>query len=132
VYIHAIYLAITHEISTLTRQQYGEVIATAPIKKGEEILINYLDPFATSAARREDLQARWRFCCECPLCARSPREVAASDKRREDMSKAIGLLVACEATGSGSDRVVVGDLGWKVLEALAPKEGVSDLKLFQA
>lgn len=76
------------------------------------------------------LGSRWRFSCGCKLCSRSQREIAASDKRRTEMSAALGLLLAYEATGS--DRVAVGDLGWKRLDALAIREGVNDLTLFQA
>lgn len=46
------------------------------------------------------------------------------------MSAVIALLLACEATGS--DKVAVGEHGWQRLDALAGKEGFSDLKLFQA
>jgi len=84
----------------------------------------------TSPARREMLQSRWRFTCACKLCSRPQREVAASDKRRAEMSAAIALLLACEATGS--DKVAVGEDGWQRLDALAVREGVNDLKLFQA
>jgi hypothetical protein len=37
--------------------------------------------------------------------------------------------MACEATQS--DSFVVGDLGWKRLDALAQEEGVNDMTLFK-
>lgn len=110
--------------------QWSTITAVAPIKKGEEIFLNYLDPLALSAARQKRLQSRWAFACACKLCNRSQREVAASDSRRAALSTTLKLIMACETTQS--DRFVVGDLGWKRLEALAEEEGVSDITLFKA
>jgi hypothetical protein len=46
------------------------------------------------------------------------------------MSAAIKLISACKVDPS-DDKVAVGELGWKVLEAHAAKEGVNDLFLFR-
>ena len=42
----------------------------------------------------------------------------------------MGLLMASATTQN--DKFVVGDLGWKRLDALAQEEGVNDTTLFRA
>jgi hypothetical protein len=63
------------------------------------------------------------------MCTRPQCEVAASDKRRAAISTTLKLIMACEATQS--DSFVVGDLGWKRLDALAQDEGVNGMTLFK-
>jgi hypothetical protein len=104
------------------------ITTTAPVKKGEEILLNYLHPLALSTVREKKLRVRWGFACAYKLCTRPQREIAASDQRRAAMSMTMGLLTA----SAHNDKFVVGDLGWKRLDALAQEEGVNDTTLFRA
>jgi hypothetical protein len=98
------------------------------VKKGSEILINYVEPRATSLDRHKALQARWKFTCACKLCSRPQREIAASDKRRVDMDMAIDRLRLADDP-EGDDEVAV-HLGWKELDVLAAREGITDLMLY--
>lgn len=47
----------------------SEVRALQDIEAGEEILINYLDPLATSAERKQDIKERYGFDCGCMACS---------------------------------------------------------------
>ena len=49
------------------------VRAIKPVKEGDELTISYVDPTVGRAERREQLWAKYRFECACPLCA-SPRD----------------------------------------------------------
>jgi len=46
----------------------SEVRALQDIEAGEEILINYVDPLATSAERKQDIKERYGFECGCMAC----------------------------------------------------------------
>jgi hypothetical protein len=121
---------ITHQRDYVADQyQWSAITTTAPIKKGEEIFLNYLDPLTLSAARQKKLKSRWGFTCACKMCTSPQREADASDKRRAAISTTLKLMMACEAIQS--DSFVVGDLGWKRLDALAQQEGVNDMTLFK-
>jgi hypothetical protein len=99
------------------------------VKKGSEILINYVGPRATSLDRQRALQSRWKFTCACELCSRPQRQVAASDKRRVGMDMAVELLKQAD-NPEGDDNVAVY-LGWKELDVLAAREGMTDLMLYE-
>jgi hypothetical protein len=121
---------ITHLPDYVTdRYQWSTITTTTSIKKGEEIFLNYLDPLTLSAARQKKLKSRWGFTCACKLCVSPQREVAASDERHAAIATTLKLIMACEATQSGG--FVVGDLGWKRVDALAQEEGVNDMTLFK-
>jgi len=47
----------------------SEVRALKDIEAGEEILINYIDPLATSEERRSDIKERYGFECGCLACS---------------------------------------------------------------
>ena len=49
------------------------VRAIKPVKEGDELTISYVDPTVGRAERREQLWAKYRFECACPLCA-GPRD----------------------------------------------------------
>lgn len=124
------------------------VYTTAPIKKGEEIFINYADPLATFLDRQDLFYARWRFICTCDLCKRPKEQSEASDERRELLDCAITVIANCAKKHTEPkpdwqkheahrnhlahcDRVTVGEAGWEMVEKYAAKEGVNDIKLFK-
>ena len=123
------------------------VYATSPIKKGEEIFVNYVDPLTRSLPRQYMFQSRWKFTCECKLCTRPQKEVEVSDLRRENLAKAMSMMrdaqkkhAAPKSEKQGDvaymnhlkqcDKSTLGEAGWEMLERLAAAEGISDLKLF--
>jgi hypothetical protein len=64
------------------------------------------------------------------LCSGTQGEVAASDIRRAAIKTTLNLITEFRATQSY--RFIVGELGWKRLEALAVEEGVNDMTLYEA
>jgi hypothetical protein len=123
------------------------IYAISPIKKDEEILVNYLDPLARSGPRQKMFQSRWNFTCTCKLCTRPPKEVEISDLRRENIESAMEVMRDAQKKHAESkpmdqkdvaymnhlkqcDKATLGESGWQVIEKLAAAEGVRDLKLF--
>eukprot|EP00931_Biecheleriopsis_adriatica_P003795 TRINITY_DN105553_c0_g1_i1.p1 TRINITY_DN105553_c0_g1~~TRINITY_DN105553_c0_g1_i1.p1 ORF type:complete len:332 (+),score=60.96 TRINITY_DN105553_c0_g1_i1:43-996(+) len=53
-----------------------------PIKKGEEVTISYVKPFAKTADRQQQLREKYRFTCSCLVCSASDAKREASDERR--------------------------------------------------
>jgi hypothetical protein len=107
------------------------VTTNTAIKKGDEILVSYIERFATTLERQKALQSHWKFTCACKLCSRPQRQIDASDLRRMEMSRAIELLIQYD--NIQTDDTAVDDAAvnvWKDLDALAVKEGIIDLKLF--
>ena len=54
-----------------------EVRAIREIRKGEEVLADYLvnsDSFPTASRRRETLKMKWDFVCDCSLCSSDDEE----------------------------------------------------------
>lgn len=47
----------------------SEVRAVTDIEAGEEVLINYIDPLATSDERKKDIKERYGFDCGCLACS---------------------------------------------------------------
>ena len=119
---------LTYETKLLTNTSGPRSPRQHQSRRGEEILLNYLDPLALSGVREKKLRVRCGFACACKLCTRPQREIAASDQRRAALSTTMGLLMA----SAHNDKFVVGDLGWKRLDALAQEEGVNDTTLFRA
>jgi hypothetical protein len=127
--------------------QWCMVYAISPIKKGEEIFVNYLDPLARSGPRQKMFQSRWSFTCTCKLCSRTPKEVEMSDLRRKNIEAAIELMRDAQTKHAEPkptdqqdiayvnhlkqcDKATLGEAGWQVIEKHAAVEGVRDLKLF--
>ena len=119
----------------------------SPIKAGEEIFINYVDPLAKFDQRQELLQSRWCFTCTCSLCTRPKSEIEASDDRREKMGNAMDRMKKAQMNHAKPkprwqkdaaynshleqcDKVTIGEAGLEVLEKFAAREGVLDLRLF--
>ena len=98
------------------------VTAVAAIKKGDEILVNYIEPFTTTLKRQKELKSRWQFTCACRLCSRPQSEIDASDSRRVEMAMATTVLVECDIQKTYSTAVRV----WKDLDAHAVAEGITD------
>ncbi|KAF8637089.1 hypothetical protein AX17_002994 [Amanita inopinata Kibby_2008] len=59
-----------------------ELRALRPIKKGEQVSITYLEPLQTRSQRRRELQAKYSFKCNCPICSLPQVESTRSDIRR--------------------------------------------------
>ena len=123
------------------------VYAISPIKKGEEIFVNYLDPLARSGSRQKMFQSRWNFTCTCKLCTRPSKDIEASDERREKIENAMGVMRDAQKKHAEPqpkrrsdevhknhlkqcDKATLGEAGWQVIDKLAAAEGVRDLKLF--
>ncbi|KAL8341832.1 hypothetical protein RB601_005328 [Gaeumannomyces tritici] len=60
-----------------------KVVAFLDIEPGDEITISYPEFGMTHKNRQDTLLHRWGFKCTCSLCGAHPREIAASDARRE-------------------------------------------------
>ncbi|KAL8367080.1 hypothetical protein RB595_007673 [Gaeumannomyces hyphopodioides] len=60
-----------------------KVVAFLDIEPGDEITISYSEFGMTYKNRQDTLLHRWGFKCTCSLCSAHPREIAASDARRE-------------------------------------------------
>lgn len=56
------------------------VYATRDIEKGEEITINYSNPFMTREGRQADLQKDYRFECKCELCTKDDATTTVDDQ----------------------------------------------------
>jgi hypothetical protein len=123
------------------------VYASSPIKKGEEIFVNYVDPLTRSLPRQRIFQSRWNFTCEFKLCTRPLKEVEVSDLRRENIEQAMNMMsdaqkklaepkpekqedVAYMNHLKQCDKSTLGEAGWEIVEKFAAAEGVNDLKLF--
>ena len=123
------------------------VYANSPIKKGEEIFVNYVDPLVGSLPRQKMFQSRWKFTCECKLCTRTQKDVEISDLRRENIEQAMNLMRDAQKKHAEPkredqgdvtymnhlkqcDKSTLGEAGWEIIEEFAAAEGVNDLKLF--
>ncbi|KAM0721119.1 hypothetical protein Q7P37_003405 [Cladosporium fusiforme] len=127
---------------------FGQVVATAPIAAGEEILVNYDDPLASFKFREELFQYRWKFTCTCKRCLAPEEERQKSDKNRQDIIQAINYIrdkngqhmlekprnmradVWTRHLGD-LNKAMLGEDGWQVIGRLAAEEGVSDFDLWQ-
>ncbi|KAK4541221.1 hypothetical protein LTR36_008137 [Oleoguttula mirabilis] len=65
-----------------------EIVATQPIRKGEEVYITYNGLFEgmTAGRRYRTLRAYYGFECRCPACALPPNDLILSDARRQLIS----------------------------------------------
>lgn len=61
--------------------------ATRDISKGEELTISYITQWQTRRGRREELETKYKFVCECTLCARG--ENPQSDINRQLISQCL-------------------------------------------
>ncbi|KAK4141698.1 SET domain-containing protein 5 [Dichotomopilus funicola] len=62
-------------------------MAFRDILPGEEITISYSTFGLPSTIRQQNLLSGWGFTCTCDLCTSPPADLAASDKRREKVSR---------------------------------------------
>ncbi|RYO88543.1 hypothetical protein DL764_008709 [Monosporascus ibericus] len=61
--------------------------ALKPIKKGEEVLMRYVDPTNPFSVRQADLRERYYFSCQCPKCKKGSKcQEDAFAKRPEELS----------------------------------------------
>lgn len=67
------------------------VHALNPIKKGEELRITYIDATSSTTHRQHELQTRYFFKCDCPLCL-SPTPFPQSDPTSPALTSAISTL----------------------------------------
>lgn len=71
------------------------IYAGKDIVVGEQITVNYLDESRLNqkrSDRRAALMQDFRFECNCNVCGASPREVAASDRRRREIARLDGII----------------------------------------
>ncbi|GAA5821914.1 hypothetical protein JCM11251_004777 [Rhodosporidiobolus azoricus] len=57
------------------------------VKKGEELCVSYIMPFQKRRERREELQTKYRFLCQCTWCSLPDDLSAKKDEEREEMAK---------------------------------------------
>ncbi|KAH6621604.1 hypothetical protein B0J18DRAFT_399699 [Chaetomium sp. MPI-SDFR-AT-0129] len=62
-------------------------MAFRDILPGEEITISYSTFGLPSTIRQQNLLSGWGFTCTCDLCTAPPADLAASDNRREKVSR---------------------------------------------
>eukprot|EP01134_Creolimax_fragrantissima_P001843 CFRG1843T1 len=73
---------------------YSEIRAARNIKKGEELLISYLQPQEQSTGRRQQqLDAAFHFDCVCEWCTRNNDVLAASDTDSEEVVDEIDEVI---------------------------------------
>lgn len=123
-------------------------MATKDIAAGEEILVNYVDPLDTTAARQEALSFRWSFTCTCRLCARPENDRKTSDERRKKIKDSVDFIdrVAERRKAprsanwtqeelknyhQGLDTVALGPAGWQTVERLVALEKIDDYVIYQ-
>ena len=78
------------------------LVATRDIKANEEILISYVRSGMPVAERRERLQMKYKFDCECDLCA------AGKDGEEDTFTAEFSAHLAGVATGDPKDFLAYG------------------------
>ncbi|EMD39855.1 hypothetical protein CERSUDRAFT_122028 [Gelatoporia subvermispora B] len=82
-----------------------QVVALREIQEGEEIVIPYLDPALSYAARRDALQTNYGFICSCALCVHeeSTSSVSSVPERSSDECTALDMTLRKFALGDGHE-----------------------------
>ncbi|KAF7374782.1 SET domain-containing protein [Mycena sanguinolenta] len=88
----------------------GRLFAVRSIAEGEEITIGYTDLTTKRAARREHLEAKFWFVCECATCSLPPAHLVESDARREAIGKYFALMKKGERYPQGASLDQVKEL----------------------
>ncbi|KAK6591384.1 set domain-containing protein 5 [Botrytis cinerea] len=82
------------------------VYATRDIEEGEEITINYSNPFMTREGRQADLKKDYRFECKCELCTKDDTTTKDDDDRAKVVSQILSLeKLNLMPTHSSQDRI---------------------------
>ncbi|KAK4557034.1 hypothetical protein LTR86_006015 [Recurvomyces mirabilis] len=126
------------ELSESSDERLAYLFTIVPVRKGEELTINYHEPFAPYPARAKFLDEIYRIpSCRCRLCNLPISERQASDKRRVDILTYLTCLnqayqsaknarlrrelpESAFATMAGGVLVMIGKL-----ERLVQEEGIS-------
>jgi hypothetical protein len=84
------------------------IYASAPIRPGEEVAIEYIPLVAKTRAERQSLlRDNFGFACACSACSRTTAETEASDDRRREVG-VLAKRVARDGTrGTGESRKAV-------------------------
>ena len=79
-------------INILNREREISLVASRNIQKGEEIVMNYLDPYRAKKPsillrfeRRTALKKLWNFDCFCYVCGLSGQELARNEKIKSNI-----------------------------------------------
>ncbi|GAA5894913.1 hypothetical protein JCM6882_008241 [Rhodosporidiobolus microsporus] len=64
-----------------------EVRTNRAVRAGEELCVSYIVPFQKRKQRREELQRKYRFECQCGWCSLPDDLSAKKDEEREAMAK---------------------------------------------
>ncbi|GAA6037178.1 hypothetical protein JCM8097_008773 [Rhodosporidiobolus ruineniae] len=68
------------------------LVASQPVRAGEELTIYYVDPVQPRKKRQEELMRKFNFTCTCAACSLVGDELAASDKRCDDIQEVIAYV----------------------------------------
>jgi hypothetical protein len=61
--------------------------ALIDLKKGDEVMVNYLSPLRTYDDRHNRCTKKWGFQCECRLCVLDRQEPPALAKERQKLAE---------------------------------------------
>ncbi|KAK7033235.1 SET domain-containing protein [Favolaschia claudopus] len=88
----------------------GQLFALHNMAQGEEITIGYTELAATKATRRESLETKYHFVCECSTCCLPPERAAESDRRREVIAGYLASMKKGEQFPTGASLAQVKNM----------------------
>ena len=79
-------------INIIGEKRVIELVASRNIQKGEEVVVNYLNPYRGKKPslmlrqeRMRALKAHWRFSCTCPVCILTGQKLAKNEEIKNNI-----------------------------------------------
>jgi len=95
---HSCTPTIMHKYNDLLNKRY--VYASRDIAVGEELFSNYVDFYASTKTRREELQSKFGFKCQCTSCSATGSTSKVSDSNRSEIKRLDDVVYENIRTGN--------------------------------